>query len=222
MRYYATLSNLGPYAASYFLYVEMQQHIARNVQEYKEAIHQMNCDVDADLLPPSLPEFSSPPSDFFAVQDILLDFEPFFTDGSEQNNIPISVPLHWCSPKVRTLVGILLAYHSPTFQGIIFVEQRQVAACLSKILCTIPELKGLIRSASLVGQGVGNDGIAKVMPGGQGNAVESFRKGAINLRSSLIHRIFCSSCLNFSHSYCYLCCRRGSRFSGATPVKSKA
>lgn len=183
MRYHATLGNLGPYAASYFLYIEMQQHMARNVKENQEAMHIITCDTDMDILPPGLSDFTPLPPDFSVVQDILIDFERFFTDGSEQSHIPIPVPLNWCSPKVQTLVDILLAHYSPTFQGIVFVEQRQVAACLAKLLCAIPELNGIIKSKSLVGQGVGNDGVAKVMPGGQGDVVASFRKGDINLRT---------------------------------------
>ncbi|KAF9466235.1 hypothetical protein BDZ94DRAFT_1212870 [Collybia nuda] len=181
VRYYATLSNLGPYAASYFLYIEMQQHISRNLKEHNEAMRIMNYDIDMDLLPPSLPVLTPLPPDFFVVQDILLDFEPFFTDGSEHDYPPVPVPLHWCSPKVQVLVDILLAYHSSTFQGIVFVEQRQIAASLARILCAIPELKGIIKSMALVGQGVGNDGIVKATPGGQSNALNMFRERKINL-----------------------------------------
>jgi endoribonuclease Dicer len=210
MRYYATLSNLGPYAASYFLFVEMQQHTARILKKNKESMHVMNCDADLDLLTPgSRPTFPPPPSDLIAVQEILFDFEAFYSDGSEHNHIPISVPLHWCSPKVRILVDILLAYHSPTFQGIVFVEQRQVAVCLAKILCAIPELEGIIRSASLVGQGVGSDGLAKAMSNSQGNAVELFRKGDINLRSSFNCLRFRNPHWTLRYSYRDFCSGRG-------------
>ena len=128
------------------------------------------------------------PSAFWEIRDILTDFESFFSDGSITNDIPIPVNLEWCAPKIRVLVDILLAHHSPTFQGIVFVEQRQVAAVLAKILPAIPQLKGAIRSAFIVGQGIGLEGTSKTTSSNQGDAVKQFSKGDINLRS---YSLFC-------------------------------
>jgi endoribonuclease Dicer len=185
MRYYTTLNNLGPYPASLFLFTEMQQHLSRILKEYKERIHIVDDIADYDMEGGLSVQLSSKllPSAFWETQDILLDFESFFSDGTVTNDIPISVDLEWCTPKIRVLVDILLAHYSPSFQGIVFVEQRQVAAILAKILPAISQLKGIIRSASLVGQGVGLEGPPKATIDNQGDAVKQFRKGDINLRS---------------------------------------
>jgi endoribonuclease Dicer len=185
MRYYATLANLGPYPASLFLFVELQQYLSLTLKEYKERIHIVDDMTDYDMETGlSLQASKLLPSAFWEIRDILIDYESFFSDGSITNDIPISVNLEWCTPKIRVLVDILLAHYSHSFQGIVFVEQRQVAAILAKILPAISQLKGIIRSASLVGQGVGLEGISKTSSN-QGDAVKQFRKGDINLRSCL-------------------------------------
>ncbi|KAI6038416.1 hypothetical protein EDC04DRAFT_3022354 [Pisolithus marmoratus] len=48
-----------------------------------------------------------------------------------QCTVPITVPLAWCSPKMKALTEVLLEYYTSTFHGIVFVEQCQVAACNS-------------------------------------------------------------------------------------------
>ncbi|KAG6900442.1 hypothetical protein C0993_010489 [Termitomyces sp. T159_Od127] len=92
-----------------------------------------------------------------------------------------TVPLTWCTPKLRTLVELLLAYHRPGFQGIVFVEQRQTATYLAQILPMLPGLKGLLRCGALMGQGINSEGIGKLTPAVHKNSVESFRRGDINL-----------------------------------------
>ena len=185
MRYYTTLNNLGPYPASLFLFTELQQHFSRILKDYKERIHVVDDIADYDMERGLSFQLSSKllPLAFWEIRDILLDFESFFSDHTITNDIPISVNLEWCTPKIRELVDTLLAHYSPSFQGIIFVEQRQVAAILAKILPTISQLNGIIRSAALVGQGVGLEGISKATANNQGDAVKQFRKGDINLRS---------------------------------------
>lgn len=75
---------------------------------------------------------------------------------------------------------MLLEYHTPTFHGIVFVEQRQVAACLAKILGNIPELRGKIQCAELVGHGGGHGG------GGHGGGNGSGRgKGVASARADV-------------------------------------
>lgn len=115
-------------------------------------------------------------TDLTIVNEILSDFSPFFTDDSP-------IPLEWCTPKVRTLVRILQTHVSSTFQGIIFVEQRQVAACLARILPRIPEIEGMVRCAELVGNTSNSDGLAHDMGGGnKQDSVRMFRQREINLR----------------------------------------
>jgi endoribonuclease Dicer len=164
----------------------LQQHFSRILGEYKGKLSLADHITDYDMVTelPIRPS-KSLPSAFWDIRDILSDFESFFSDKLITNEIPKPVHLEWCTPKIRALVDILLAHHSPTFQGIVFVEQRQIAAILAKVLPAIPQLKGVIRSASLVGQGVGLDGISKGTGNNQGDVVGQFRKGDINLRSYL-------------------------------------
>ncbi|KAF5386991.1 hypothetical protein D9615_001961 [Tricholomella constricta] len=179
MRYYSTLYNLGPYAASLFLHDELEQHVSRIHDSYLENLQAVNYSAEMDV--PSHVKLKSLPPDFWQIQQIHADFGNFFTPLSPSNNCPIPVPLTWCTPKVHTLVDVLLKYYTPDFQGIVFVEQRQTAACLARILPVVVELKGLIRCGSLMGQGVNGDGIAKPTPAGHKASVDSFRRGDINL-----------------------------------------
>jgi endoribonuclease Dicer len=136
------------------------------------------------------------------INSILSDFKLFFEDCSASPPaVPIPIPLAWCTPKVKALTEVLLAYHTPAFHGIVFVEQHQVAACLAKVLSKIPELRGRIRCAELVGHGDGHGTRGKGGSNGnvalgvnlkgmglarQQDTVKSFRKsyeeGGLNLR----------------------------------------
>ncbi|KAJ6620284.1 hypothetical protein B0H10DRAFT_2359801 [Mycena sp. CBHHK59/15] len=145
-RYMATLVNLGPYCASLYLYFEVTQRINRFMTENI-------LDNIGKHLPP----------DICQIQNILAEYDFVFNCSPKTS----PVCLEWCSPKIRVLVDVLISHNSPTFQGIIFVEQRQIAVCLARVLPCIPALSGLIRCAELVGHG--------------DSAEISFRDGAINL-----------------------------------------
>lgn len=187
MRYLFTFGNLGPYAASLFLYMEMQHAFNGSMNKYKSSAKEMdlgNVAIDA-------PGSSEAPPEISEIRDILSGYEDFFTSPSDPTTIPIPIPLEWCSPKIKTLVDVLLAYHTPTFQGIVFVEQRHVAACLSQILPCIPQLKELIQCAYLVGQGVNSKGVSKDLAiAGHNDAVKLFRDGKINLREPGFSLVF--------------------------------
>lgn len=177
MRYYMTLSNLGPYCASLYLYSEMQHHMAAATAKAKELLapesedHSMNI----DTTDPS----KSPPLEMFDILEILDDFSSFFElkDGM----LPIAVPMNWNSPKIRVLADIIRKNQKKGFQCIIFVEQRQVASCLSKVLEAIPELEGLVRSAHLIGQGVSSDAMTNQAHFSKGDPIKLFREKAINV-----------------------------------------
>ncbi|KAJ7724192.1 hypothetical protein DFH07DRAFT_1067086, partial [Mycena maculata] len=159
-RYAATLLNLGPYCASLYLYFEISQRVFHLLKEdVSDAT--MDWRSSSQLL-----------AEVDQVRDILAGYDDFFT---------ILPPrMEWCSPKIRVLSEVLLSHHSSTFQGIVFVEQRQVAGCLAKTLPRIPALSHL-RCAALVGEGVNAQGISKdVCPSTQ-STVQSFRDGKINL-----------------------------------------
>ncbi|KAG6873367.1 hypothetical protein C0995_016476 [Termitomyces sp. Mi166 len=181
-RYYSTFHNLGPYAASFFLHAELGWHILRIHDSYLD--NAQSVDRAAEMGLPSQVQLKSPPADFWQIQQIYVDFEELlFMEAplASMQAVPCPLSLTWCTPKIRTLVELLLRYYRPGFQGIIFVEQRQIATCLAQILPMIPELEGLLRCGALMGQGVNIDGIEKPTPAGHKNTVESFRRGDIDL-----------------------------------------
>ena len=117
------------------------------------------------------------------IDSILSDFQPFFEDNCIPPKIPFVIGLEWCSPKLKALVDVLVEYHSPTFQGIVFVEQRQVATCLARVLPCISELKGIIQCAELVGQPSTENCLVKgTAYKNHRDIVRSFRQKSINLR----------------------------------------
>ncbi|KAF7353674.1 Dicer-like protein 1 [Mycena venus] len=158
-RYANTLFNLGPYCASMYLYFEIDHRISH----FRES----------DDITNPLETFSSPDLSTEVVQilDILSAFDHLST---------LPVCLEWCSPKIRVLVDILLLHQSQ--QCMIFVEQRQVAVCLAKILPCIPVLHDVVRCAELVGQGADStDGFSKNLSKTAQDTLQSFREGSINL-----------------------------------------
>lgn len=152
MKYHVTRNSLGPYSADLFIYHEVRTRVNQLLLESDPFdVQEDGMDIDD---PPASRNTPSIPVALEQVDSILSDFKPFFEDSSTfPLAVPIPVPLAWCTPKVKALTEVLLAYHTPTFHGIVFVEQRQVAACLAKILSKIPELRGRIRCAELVGHG---------------------------------------------------------------------
>ncbi|KAF8191429.1 hypothetical protein K438DRAFT_1675400 [Mycena galopus ATCC 62051] len=158
-RYATTLFNLGPQCASLYLYLE----IGHRISKFCEA---------GDSDPPE-PTSEDLCAELVQIQDILDAFDHLSTS--------LPVCLEWCSPKLRVLVDILLSQNSQAFQCIIFVEQRQVAVCLAKVLPCIPVLRDLVRCAELVGQGDSTDGVSRNLGPTAQNTLQLFREGRINL-----------------------------------------
>ena len=175
-RYDTTLYNLGPYCASLYLFLEIR-HALQRIQSEKSKTLTMGME-DADITNVSKVE-----DDLTLIRDIIFDFETFFSDAGNPNVIPIPLLDTWCTPKLVALKDILIEFYTSSFQVIIFVEQRQVAACLSKALSAMPELRDKIRSAHLVGQGVNTDGLTKTTNAYHGDAIGAFRKGKVNVRA---------------------------------------
>ncbi|KAG9318230.1 hypothetical protein JVU11DRAFT_311 [Chiua virens] len=168
MKYHVTRNSLGPYSADLFIYHEVRARVNQLLLEFDIlGDHMINpfelqengMDIDEPPMHNSKPAI---PVALEQIDSILSDFKLFFEDPSTSPPVvPIPVPLAWCTPKVKALTEVLLAYHTPTFHGIVFVEQRQVAACLAKVLSKIPELRGRIRCAELVGHGGGHGSRSK-------------------------------------------------------------
>ncbi|KAF9452311.1 type III restriction enzyme [Macrolepiota fuliginosa MF-IS2] len=179
MRHDMTLYNLGPYCASLYLFLEIW-HALKRMPPGLHAPDSMEIET-AEFIPASGAPRKTPPEGMSLIRDILSDFEGFFWDPVDPNTVPVPVPAAWCTPKLNALRDVLLEFYTTKFQVIIFVEQRQVASCLSKVLSAIPELKDKIRSAHLVGQGVNSEGVSKTTDMYHGDAVQAFRKGEVNV-----------------------------------------
>ncbi|KAF8520186.1 hypothetical protein BU17DRAFT_46941 [Hysterangium stoloniferum] len=189
LRYQVTRQELGPYSADFYLcsYVKTLVSDQARKAHYGSLMAQTNVEEDSmpDILTASEADVpSSPDSSSADIQTRLSQMEwilrEFHDEVSFDHTAPI--PNEWLSPKLRILVSTLLERRSSSFQGIIFVEQRQVAATLAWILPRIPELKGWITSGALVGHGTGRhlnaQGLAEKK---QKEILKSFRSRACNL-----------------------------------------
>jgi endoribonuclease Dicer len=176
-RYQVTQSEIGPYGAELYLFTALQHHLGQSQRDSMDLTTD-GLGLDAE------PERQASPLelDLFHIQGIVNDFRPLFQCDSDPDSLPMSIPFEWCSPKVKALVDILIGHHSPTFQGIVFVEQRQVAACLAKILSAISPLKGMIRCMDLVGHNPPTDTLKSVAARKQNEVLRQFRDKTINLR----------------------------------------
>lgn len=186
IRYLNTFANLGPYCASLYLYFEMQRVLQDTLKGRQCQLHKSKEDVDSILFDHKYPDSQENEINF--VLDVLEDFKDIFPPDSLSTNIPIEFSLDWCSPKVKVLVDLLLEFEakSNTFQCIIFVEQRQVASALSRVLQLIQELNNKIKSTFLVGQGVNSEGIPNYTDRDCGDAVKMFKDGLVNVRKSIV------------------------------------
>lgn len=182
-RYLATLSSLGPYGADLYLYMDIKERLNKFINAARPPdpfVHEI---MEDGIV---VEDFSTPiPDDVKELQSILREYRPFFED--ESGDVPIPIPLAWCTPKIRLLVEILRESAQKPFQGIVFVEQRQVCGCLGKMLNQIVELQGMIRCGELVGHGgVHSGGSAQARGMGlakQQDILQSFRDKEINLRA---------------------------------------
>ena len=91
----------------------------------------------------------------------------------------------WCTPKVLSLVDILLANFHDNFQSIVFVEQRHIATSLAELINRLPDAIGRLKCAVLLGHGATDNSTASIkgMPTRvQGDVVQKFRKREVNIR----------------------------------------
>ncbi|KAI0668445.1 hypothetical protein C8Q78DRAFT_1081310 [Trametes maxima] len=184
-RYEVTFNSLGPFGAELFLYMEVKQRVTQLIQDavdsamdllipsqYSRVVHAKT--VSPEVLAKVHPKLRE-------LEMTLASFHDFF-DISEPEPKPI--PLTWCSPKVRKLAEVLFGRYTDKFQGIIFVEQRHIATCLSIMLGRLLLLNHLIKADQLVGHG--KDTTAKAHTKGMGtrnqqDTVKMFRERQINV-----------------------------------------
>ena len=161
--------------------MEIQHHVEKILADNKlclMAITSDDMDVDVNVMP-SKP-VKNIPNDIFDIFEILKDFEAFFP-GDFQPGKPSIALADWYTPKVHKVIEILKEYYTPTFQCIIFVEQRQDALCLARLLRSIPNLKEDIRCGYLMGNGTNNEGVSRMADHLYGDPIKSFRERQINI-----------------------------------------
>lgn len=130
-------------------------------------------------------EVALPPA-LLHMEIVLEEFSDMFENEDDPDVVPRRIDLKWCSPKVVMLSELLFAYWKQKFQGIVFVEQRHVAACLSKMLPRIPPLELYFKSAQLIGHGASSlqkSQLKGMALRSQQDVVKMFRDGEINLRT---------------------------------------
>jgi endoribonuclease Dicer len=189
-RYEVTKMTLGLYGAEYYLYTELRY---RMIQLFTSADEATKLNMDVMLIAYATPDFDSmltpefvPPSiEVLLLDELLSKYTPLFADYADPTVSTIDVHLDWCTPQIRELVRILEDRYTPSFQGIIFVEQRHVALALAKLLPRLTQLKKKIKCAELVGHGA--SAVTKLKIKGmaiqnQQDVVKQFRDGEINLR----------------------------------------
>ncbi|KAH8100190.1 hypothetical protein BXZ70DRAFT_174315 [Cristinia sonorae] len=180
-RYEVTYHSLGLYGADLYLYFDIKHRLEHFLSQ---------ADEDIDYPIPNDAELGDPlrtkkiTAEILELAEILSEFQPLFDDPSDPQTIPINIDVAWLSPKLRLLADLLVQHYASGFQGIIFVEQRHVAACLSKMLPKIPQLEHYIRTGQLIGHGASN--VAKSQVRGmavktQQDVVKLFRESVINL-----------------------------------------
>jgi endoribonuclease Dicer len=192
-RYEVTKQAIGPYGAEYYLYTELRYRIIQLFTNADDAA-KANMDVmlaaysSLDMDAMQEPEFIPPSPKVLELDTLLAKYSPLFADAQDAPTTTLDVSLEWCTPQVRTLAEILLEHYTPSFQGIVFVEQRHVAFALARLLPRLTTLKGKIKSAELVGHGASAAAKAKVRGmalQNQQDVVKQFRNGELNLRMSV-------------------------------------
>ncbi|KAI0792736.1 hypothetical protein C8Q75DRAFT_579347 [Abortiporus biennis] len=182
-RYEVTYNSIGPYGAELFLYVDMKHRIDQFLYQAEEPDYALPFSVQPAHNLPTNPG-STLPMELEEVDDVLTMYKSMFEDETNPDVAPVDMDLMWLSPKVRLLADLIFEHYARNFQGIVFVEQRHVAACLSKMLPRIPQLKGYVKSAQLIGHGANT--LSKVQGKGmalrsQQDVVKLFRDKEVNL-----------------------------------------
>ena len=151
-RYDVTLTSLGPYCASLYLYQELSDIVSR-LRPQAEATLERAAEDSAEEATPGKISLEHAHC-LLAIEDILTDYEPYFSDLAASDVLLDD----WFSPKVHALVDVLLEQDLATSRGIVFVDQRQVALCLAIVLPRLSRLQGGVRCASFIGQNPSIDG----------------------------------------------------------------
>lgn len=179
------MAEVGPYGADFYLSTHLRAVVSDLVRKHQYDYMITRAD-SAPAVPLEDLEAMSVDSRATELSSTLIKVEKLLDQFRRLMSFEDSIMIlpEWLSPKLRVLVSILTERRSSSFQGIVFVEQRQVAATLAWILPRIPELKGWITTGVLIGHGTKRG----VSSGSQGMedkkqkaTLGSFRVGASNL-----------------------------------------
>ncbi|KIY67664.1 hypothetical protein CYLTODRAFT_396636 [Cylindrobasidium torrendii FP15055 ss-10] len=150
-RHHNTVTNLGPFPAAEYVY--------RTVLSQVSALLNRNLGDDENLK---------------LILDMLLDYKHFFEADTELQD-------EWLVPKVHELADLILqhASNSPNFQAIVFVDQRQTASTLSRILPRLNRLKDVVRCGSI--QSDSAESVDELSTRNLKRTIADFRAGLLNL-----------------------------------------
>lgn len=139
-RYEAILSAVGPYGADYWILHELKTAVRTAKGRYEAVL--------ADIARRRSDDAVAPPSSLQDAIEILEKHSPRFMDDIEVQN-------RWLSPKMLKLVELLgnAKNRTDVFHGIVFTEQRGVAAAVSWILSRIPGMKDWAKCDVVMGHG---------------------------------------------------------------------
>lgn len=184
-RYMVTFNELGPFAADIYLATYLNTILSHHTlsNPYTGLMGPDYMSSFSTLAYPELPPESSAESLQQIAQDMLTMkrlLTEFVSHGFQQESFV--VPNEWLSPKLRTLVSELCARRHNSFQGMIFVEQRQIAVTLAWILSKISELKSWIFAGAIVGHGTSRlNSTQGMIDKKQKQTINSFRTGVYNV-----------------------------------------
>jgi endoribonuclease Dicer len=176
-RYRLTFENLGPFGAELFLYTDLKQRVLQLMENCVESTNPMINLHYFDIIekptnPDHLPELRD-------ILGVVSQYDWLFGD-----DIQTPIDPNWCTPKVMVLLDVLLAQYTQEFQGITFVEQRHIAACLARMIPRFPLAQGFLKCAELIGHG--SSSVTKSSAKGmatkfQRDVVQMFRDHEVNL-----------------------------------------
>ncbi|KLO19664.1 hypothetical protein SCHPADRAFT_843134, partial [Schizopora paradoxa] len=183
-RYGKTFDSLGPAAAEYYLHKVLSARLQEEIRgEYEDNIRRLKRPKlsHKDPISESTVEVSTGPSTDTHTSQKILRSILLAVEGRLSVD---AFPSTWMAPKYCALIKLLKQHESASFRGILFAEQRQVAATLTWLLTKTSETKDWIKCAELMGHGDlkgGGDVIAGMGLNVQENVVKSFRTGELNL-----------------------------------------
>lgn len=176
-KHLAIIQAVGPYGADYWVLNELDSRVKAATSRYNAAI----MDLSRRLSSPSENSESQRVSHLDAAREVAERHRERFSDE-------VIMEESWLSPKILKLVELLqqTKRRTDTFQGIIFTQQRSVAAAVSWILSRIPRLRSWIMCSVVMGHGTTNAPSMKKATDGmqfklQHEVIEKFRKHEINL-----------------------------------------